>query len=107
AAGTSLERQEAFGRPLYQEGEEGTGRRYTTATGQLRARPPTPEEGGLPQIPPRTPGLGVLPLPYDPPHRPVEAAPAPRPGPMTTLTEEYRIPGPRPGLPDEPGLALG
>ena len=43
--GTSLERLEAFGRPLYQEVEEVTGRRYVTATDQI-TRPAAHPRGG-------------------------------------------------------------
>jgi GntR family transcriptional regulator len=108
AAGTSLERPETFGRPLYQEVEEVTGRRYATAKDQLSARQPTREEAELLQIRPDTPVLVLLHVGYDADHRPIEVAQAAWPGPMTTLTEEYQVPGPRPGLPDdEPGLALG
>jgi GntR family transcriptional regulator len=107
ATGTSLERHEVFGRPLYQEVEEVTGRRYATATDQLSARQPTREEAEVLQIRPDTPVLVLLHVAYDAEHRPIEVAQAAWPGPMTTLTEEYRVPGARPGLPDEPGLALG
>ena len=41
-------------------------------------------------------------------HRPIEVAVATWPGPMTALTEDYRIPAERPDLPtDDPELALG
>src|SRR5687768_16690635 len=40
-AGTSIERPEVFGRPLYQEVEEETGRRYASARDQVTARLPT------------------------------------------------------------------
>jgi GntR family transcriptional regulator len=104
AAGTSLERFEAFGRPLYQEVEEVTGRRYTTATDTLSARLPTREEAELLQIRPDTPVLHLLHVAYDAEHRPLEAAQATWPGPMTTLVEEYQVPGP---LPDtDPGIYL-
>ncbi|HEV7897832.1 MAG TPA: GntR family transcriptional regulator [Planosporangium sp.] len=106
-AGTSLERPETFGRPLYQEVEDVTGRRYTTASDQLSARLPTREEAELLQIRPDTPVLVLLHVGHDADHRPIEVAQATWPGPMTTLTEEYRVPGERPGLSDdEPGLAL-
>jgi GntR family transcriptional regulator len=107
AAGTSLERPEVFGRPLYQEVEDVTGRRYATATDQLSARLPTREEAELLQIRPDTPVLVLLHTAYDREHRPIEVAQATWPGPMTTLTEEYPVPGTRPSLPDEPDLALG
>ncbi len=107
-AGSSLERMEAFGRPLYQEVEEVTGRRYTTATDQVTARLPTREEAELLAIRPDTPVLHLLHVPHDERHRPIEVAVATWPGPMTALTEEYRIPAERPGLPaTDPELALG
>src|SRR5947209_11553723 len=107
-AGTSLERMEAFGRPLYQEVEEVTGRRYATATDQVTARLPTREEAELLAIRPDTPVLHLLHVAYDERHRPIEVATATWPGPMTALTEEYQIPAERPGLPaEESRLALG
>ncbi|MER7006385.1 GntR family transcriptional regulator [Dactylosporangium sp. NPDC000555] len=106
--GTSIERPDVFDRPLYQEVEEELGRRYTSARDQVSARLPTREEAELLQIRPDTPVLVLLHVAYDEDHKPIEVAQAAWPGPMTTLTEEYRIPAPRPGLPDdEPGLALG
>jgi GntR family transcriptional regulator len=51
--------------------------------------------------------LVLLHVAYDAEHRPIEVAQATWPGPMTTLTEEYRVPGARPGPPDDPGIALG
>ncbi len=104
AAGTSLERFEAFGRPLYQEVEEATGRRYVTATDTLSARLPTREEAELLQIRPDTPVLHLLHVAYDEEHRPIEAAQATWPGPMTTLVEEYKVPSPRPD--SDPGVFL-
>lgn len=107
-AGTALERMEPFGRPLYQEMEEATGRRYVTATDQVTARLPTREEAELLAIRPDTPVLHLLHVAYDERHRPIEVAVATWPGPMTALTEEYQIPAERPGLPlDDPDLALG
>ena len=106
-AGTALERAEVFDRPLYQEVEDATGRRYTSATDQLSARLPTREEAEILQIRPDTPVLVLLHVAYDAEHRAIEVAQATWPGPMTTLTEEYRIPGPLRALPDEPTLALG
>ncbi|MBX6357726.1 MAG: GntR family transcriptional regulator [Micromonosporaceae bacterium] len=107
AAGTSLERREAFGRPLYQEVEEVTGRRYVSATDQITARQPTREEAEILEIRPDTPVLHLLHVAYDADHRPIEVAQATWPGPMTALTEEYRVPAPRPDDPDpDPGLAL-
>ena len=108
AAGTGLERMEAFGRPLYQEIEEVTGRRYATATDQVTARLPTREEAETLQIRPDTPVLHLLHVAYDAEHRPIEVAVATWPGPVTALTEEYRIPPDRPQTPDDgPDLALG
>jgi GntR family transcriptional regulator len=108
ASGTGLERMQAFGRPLYQEVEEVTGRRYATATDQVTARLPSREEAEILQIRPDTPVLHLLHVAYDPEHRPIEVAVATWPGPMTALTEEYRIPAERPDTPyDEPGLTLG
>jgi GntR family transcriptional regulator len=107
-AGTSLERMEAFGRPLYQEVEEVTGRRYVSATDQVTARLPTREEAELLAIRPDTPVLHLLHVAYDQRHRPIEVAVATWPGPMTALTEEYRIPAERPEpTAGDPGLALG
>jgi len=95
AAGTSLARPEAFGRPLYQEVEEVTGRRYHSATDQITARLPTREEAELLAIRPDTPVLHLLHVAYDESHRAVEVATATWPGPMTALTEQYRIPAER------------
>jgi GntR family transcriptional regulator len=107
AAGTSLERHEAFGRPLYQEVEEVTGRRYASATDQVTARQPSRDEAEILQIRPDTPVLHLLHVAYDTDHRPIEVSQATWPGPVTALTEEYRIPGPRPDVPDpDPGFAL-
>jgi GntR family transcriptional regulator len=107
-AGTSLERMEAFGRPLYQEVEEVTGRRYVSATDQVTARLPTREEAELLAIRPDTPVLHLLHVAYDERRRPIEVAAATWPGPMTALTEEYKIPAERAELPaGDPGLALG
>jgi GntR family transcriptional regulator len=108
ATGTSLERLESFGRPLYQEVEEVTRRTYVRATDQVTARLPTREEAELLAIRPDTPVLHLLHVAYDDGHRPIEVAAATWPGPMTALTEEYRIPAERPDPPDhDPGLALG
>ena len=107
-AGSSLERPEPFGRPLYQEVEEVTGRRYVSATDQITARLPTREEAELLAIRPDTPVLHLLHVAYDERHRPIEVATATWPGPMTALTEEYKVPAARPDLPiDGPELALG
>ncbi len=110
AAGTSLERPEAFGRPLYQEVEEVTGRRYHSATDQITARLPTREEAELLAIRPDTPVLHLLHVAFDESHRPIEVATATWPGPMTALTEQYQVPAERPepryDEPDTgPGLA--
>ncbi|MEH1125158.1 GntR family transcriptional regulator [Micromonospora sp. CPCC 206061] len=107
AAGTSLERREAFGRPLYQEAEEATGRPYASATDTLSARQPSREEAEILQIRPDTPVLHLLHVAFDAGHKPVEVAQATWPGPMTTLTEEYKIPGPAPDPDPDPGLTLG
>ena len=107
AAGTTLERAEAFGRPLYQEVEEVTGRRYATATDTISARQPTREEAEILQIRPDTPVLHLLHVAYDGGRTPIEVAQATWPGPMTTLTEEYRVPGPQPDADGDPGLVLG
>jgi GntR family transcriptional regulator len=106
AAGTSLERAEAFGRPLYQEAEEAIGRRYVSASDTISARQPSREEAEILQIRPDTPVLHLLHVAYDEHRRPIEVAQATWPGPMTTLTEEYRIPAPAPDPDPDPGLAL-
>lgn len=107
AAGTSLERAQAHGQPLYQEVEEVTGRRYATATDQITARLPTREEAELLQIRPDTPVLHLLHVAYDSEHRPIEVATATWPGPVTALVEEYAVPGPRREPDPDPGLVLG
>jgi GntR family transcriptional regulator len=95
ADGTSLGRLEAFGRPLYQEVEDVTGRVYKSATDQVTARLPSREEAEILQIRPDTPVLHLLHVAYDADHRVIEVATATWPGPMTALTEEYPIPAPR------------
>ena len=105
AGGTSLERPEAFGRPLYQEAEEVLGRRYTWATDTISARQPSREEAEILQIRPDTPVLHLLHVAYDERRKPIEVAQATWPGPMTTLTEEYRVPAPGPDRDSGPGLA--
>jgi GntR family transcriptional regulator len=106
--GTSLERPEVYGRPLYQEVEDETGTRYASARDQITARLPTRDEAEQLQIRPDTPVLVLLHVAFDGEHRPIEVAQAVWPGPMTALTEEYRIPGERPPLPTgEPDVALG
>ncbi|GAB2949691.1 GntR family transcriptional regulator [Micromonospora polyrhachis] len=107
AAETSLERAEAFGRPLYQEAEEVIGRRYVSATDQISARQPSREEAEILRIRPDTPVLHLLHVAYDERRRPIEVSQATWPGPMTTLTEEYRIPAPTPDADPDPGLVLG
>jgi GntR family transcriptional regulator len=107
AVGTSLERAEAFGRPLYQEAEEVIGRRYVSATDQISARQPSRDEAEILRIRPDTPVLHLLHVAYDAAHKPIEVAQATWPGPMTTLTEEYKIPGPVPDADPDPGLVLG
>jgi GntR family transcriptional regulator len=103
SAGTTLERRTAFGRPLYQEVEEQTGRRYARATDQITARLPTREEAEILRIRPDTPVLHLLHIAYDARHRPIEVAQATWPGPMTTLTEEYAVPAPTSAAPEETG----
>jgi GntR family transcriptional regulator len=107
AGGTSLEQERGFGRPLYQEVEDVTGRRYTTATDQIAARQPTRGEAELLAIRPDTPVLHLLHVAYDERRRPIEVSQATWPGPMTTLTERYDIPAPRPEPDADPGLVLG
>jgi len=108
AAGTSLEEFTGFGRPLYQEAEEAIGRRYASARDVISARQPTRDEAEILQIRADTPVLHLLHVAFDERHRPIEVSQATWPGPMTTLTEEYKIPGPVPDpTDDEPGLALG
>lgn len=107
AGGTSLEEERAFGRPLYQEVEEVTGRRYAYATDQITARQPTRAEAEALAIRPDTPVLHLLHVAYDERHRPIEVAQATWPGPMTALTERYPIPAPPPDPDPDPGLVLG
>ncbi len=108
AVGTDLERLTAFGRPLYQEVEEVTGRRYITARDQLTARLPNREEAELLAIRPDTPVLHLLHIGYDAAHKPIEVALATWPGPITALTEEYPVPAARPEPdPADPDFALG
>ncbi|MEV6300425.1 GntR family transcriptional regulator [Actinoplanes sp. NPDC051861] len=106
ANGTSLERMEAFGRPLYQEAEEELCRAYTWATDTISARQPSREEAEILQIRPDTPVLHLLHVAFDETRKPIEVAQATWPGPMTTLTEEYRIPAPAPEPGPDPGFAL-
>ena len=96
-----------FDRPLYQEVEEASGRRYTSATDQITARLPTRDEAELLQIRPDTPVLVLLHVAYDQRGTPIEVAQAVWPGPVTALTEKYTVTAPRPGIPlDEPDAAL-
>jgi GntR family transcriptional regulator len=106
ASGTSLERVEAFGRPLYQEAEEAIGRRYASATDTISARQPSRDEAEILQIRADTPVLHLLHVAFDETRKPIEVAQATWPGPMTTLTEEYRIPEPTPDPDPDPGLTL-
>ncbi len=106
-AGTSLERVESYGRPLYQEVEEVTGRRYATATDQVTARQPSREEAELLAIRPDTPVLHLLHVAYDADHRPIEVATATWPGPVTALVEEYPVPAARADPGADLGLVLG
>jgi GntR family transcriptional regulator len=107
AGDTSLEKEQAFGRPLYQEVEEVTGRRYATASDQITARQPTRAEAEILAIRPDTPVLHLLHVAYDQRRRPIEVAQATWPGPMTSLTERYDIPAPTPDPDPDPGLVLG
>jgi len=108
AAGTVLERPQVFDRPLYQEVEDVTGRRYTSATDQITARLPSRAEAELLQIRPDTPVLILLHVAFDERSKPIEVAQAVWPGPVTALTEKYPIATPRPAVrTDEPDLALG
>lgn len=107
AENTSLVRELAYGRPLYQEVEEVTGRRYATAADHLTARLPTREEAQILHIRADTPVLHLLHIAYDDDRRPIEVAQATWPGPMTTLTETYRVPAEPTGQPDTgPDLTL-
>ena len=82
------------------------GRRYASATDTITARQPSREEAEILQIRPDTPVLHLLHVAFDETRKPIEVAQATWPGPMTTLTEEYRIPGPSPEPDPDPGLAL-
>lgn len=107
AGGTGLEQEKAFGRPLYQEVEEITGRRYASASDHIGARQPTRAEAEILAIRPDTPVLHLLHVAYDEHRKPIEVAQATWPGPMTTLTERYDIPAPAPDPDADPGLVLG
>lgn len=104
-AGTSIVEATAYGRPLYQEVEEQTGRRYATAEDRLTARLPTREEAVALRIRPDTPVLHLLHIGNDADHRPIEVATATWPGPMTTLIEAYPVPGPPPDT--DPAISAG
>ena len=84
ADGTALARAEVFGRPLYQEVEEATGRTYTTATDQITARLPSRDEAELLQIRADTPVLLLLHVAFDQRGKAIEVAQAIWPGPMTS-----------------------
>lgn len=108
AGGTDLERMTSFGRPLYQEIEEVTGRRYVTARDQLTARLPSREEAELLAVRPDTPVLHLLHVGFDDRHKPIEVALATWPGPITALTEDYPVPAERPRPdPADPEFTLG
>jgi GntR family transcriptional regulator len=94
ATGTTLMEERGYGRPLYQEVEEQTGRRYVTGTDQLTARLPTRDEAAQLFIRPDTPVLHLLHIGFDGAHKPIEVAQATWPGPMTSLVETYPVPGP-------------
>jgi GntR family transcriptional regulator len=104
-AATSLVESRPYGRPLYQEVEEQTGRVYTTAEDRLTARLPTREEATALRIRPDTPVLHLVHIGYDEAHDPIEVAQATWPGPVTTLVDSYRVPGPLGGT--DPSVAVG
>ncbi|HEX5994221.1 MAG TPA: GntR family transcriptional regulator [Jiangellales bacterium] len=91
---TSIMDSQSYGRPLYQEVEEQTGRVYASGEDRLTARLPTREEATALRIRPDTPVLHLLHIGYDAKHRPIEVATATWPGPMTTLTDTYPVPAP-------------
>lgn len=104
-AGTSIVDSQAYGRPLYQEVEEQTGRVYTTAEDRLTARLPTREEATALRIRPDTPVLCLVHIGFDAQRRPIEVATATWPGPVTMLIDTYPVPGP---LPDtDPSVSVG
>jgi GntR family transcriptional regulator len=106
AQDTSLARPEALGRPLYQEVEEVTGRRYVTAVDHITARQPTRDEAEVLRIRADTPVLHLLHIAYDGQRQPIEVAQATWPGPMTTLTESYPVPAEPTSTVDGPDLTL-
>ncbi|HEY7224068.1 MAG TPA: GntR family transcriptional regulator [Micromonosporaceae bacterium] len=91
---TSLVEARPYGRPLYQEVEEQTGRRYVRASDELTARLPTREEAAALRIRPDTPVLHLVHIGFDEAHAPIEVAQATWPGPVTTLVDSYPVPGP-------------
>src|SRR5262245_23262933 len=105
STGTSLVESRPYGRPLYQEVEEQTGRVYTTAEDRLTARLPTREEAAALRIRPDTPVVHLVHIGYDADRQVIEVATATWPGPVTTLVDSYAVPGP---LPDtDPSPAIG
>jgi GntR family transcriptional regulator len=104
-ADTSIVEERGYGRPLYQEVEEQTGRRYVSASDMLSARLPSRDEAARLFIRPDTPVLHLLHIGFDAAHKPIEVAQATWPGPMTALVETYPVPGP---LDDtDPDVAVG
>jgi GntR family transcriptional regulator len=104
-AGTSIMDSQAYGRPLYQEVEEQTGRHYATAEDRLAARLPSREEATALRIRPDTPVLHLVHIGYDGQRRPIEVATATWPGPVTTLVDAYPVPGPLPET--DPAVTVG
>jgi GntR family transcriptional regulator len=102
---TSLGEARPFGRPLYQEVEEQTGRCYATASDELTARLPTRDEATALRIRPDTPVLHLLHSGFDETGRPIEVATATWPGPVTTLVDRYPVPGPLDET--EPAVTVG
>ncbi len=96
-AGTSLMDSRGYGRPLYQEVEDQTGRVYTTAEDRLTARLPTRAEAAALRLRPDTPVLYLVHIGYDADRQPIEVAQATWPGPMTTLVDTYPVPAPLEG----------
>ena len=73
--------------------------------GPAQRPPPSRDEAALLFIRPDTPVLHLLHSGFDDNHRPIEVAQATWPGPMTTLVENYPVPGP---LDDtDPEVAIG
>ena len=106
ATGTSLERVEAFGRPLYQEAEEVAGQTVRLRDRHDQRPPAEPRGGRDPADPPGHAGAASVArgLRRDP--QADRGVPGDLAGPMTTLTEDYRIPAPTPDPDPGPGLAL-